>query len=104
MTADDAGDDHAEADDHVDGTSEALSHLQTTARELIGLARGVLDLAEELVEDPGAIGAVADALGSAVRSAARAGRRAASGLEDDGDGESDAGRSTGSHVQRIRVG
>lgn len=109
MTAeDDAHPDDDVHEDHAGGVApEGLVHLQSAARELIGLARAVLDLAEELVEDPSAVGPLADALGSVVRTAARAGRRAASGFNGDGgdeDNAGDAGESGRSHVQRIRIG
>lgn len=78
-----------------DRAAEGLAHLQAAARELIQAARAVLDVAEGLVEDPRAVTAVADAVGSIVKTAAGAGRRAA-GL-DDGTGEDSGG------VQRIRV-
>jgi hypothetical protein len=82
-----------------DRAAEGLAHLQAAARELIQAARAVLDVAEELVDDPGAAGALADAVGAVVRTAARAGRRAA-GQVDDGD---DGGPGRGG-VERIQVG
>lgn len=81
----------AEGDDRV---ADGLAHLQAAARELIQAARAVLDVAEGLVEDPSAVTAVADTVGSLVRTAARAGRRA---VDDAGGDESSHG------VERIRV-
>ena len=78
-----------------DRASEGLAHLQAAAREAIAAARAFLDVADELVGDPAAVSAVVDAVGSAVRVAARKGREAAgqrSGAEDDGG-----------HVEHIRV-
>ena len=77
-----------------DRAAEGLAHLQSAARELIQAARAMLDVAEELVEDPKAVTAVADVVGSVVRSAATAGRRAA-GVEVD--------EATTSGVERIKV-
>ena len=55
----------------------------------------MLDVAEDLVEDPKAVTAVADTVGALVRTAARAGRRAV---------EDDAATPGASHgVERIRV-
>ena len=66
-----------------DRAAEGLAHLQAAARELIQAARAVLDVAEELVEDPHTVTAVTDAFGLVMRSAAKAGRRAA-GVDDGG--------------------
>ena len=41
-----------------------LEHLQRAAREVIAASRALLDVAEELVEDPKAAAGVVDALGS----------------------------------------
>ena len=80
-----------------DRAADGLAHLQAAARELIQAARAMLDVAEGLVEDPSAVTAVADTVGSLVRTAARAGRRAV----DDAGG---AGSGDVSHgVERIRV-
>ena len=75
--------------------ADGLAHLQAAARELIQAARAMLDVAEGLVEDPSAVTAVADTVGSLVRTAARAGRRAV----DDAGSDDDAPPG----VQRIRV-
>jgi len=60
--------------DREDRAADGLAHLQAAARELIAAARAMLDVAEDLVEDPGTVTAVVDAFGSVVRTAARAGR------------------------------
>ena len=60
-----------------DRASDGLAHLQAAAREAIAAARAFLDVAEELVADPSAVTAIADAVGSVVRTAARRGREAA---------------------------
>ncbi len=49
-----------------------LDHLQRAAREMIAASRALLDVAEELIEDPKAAAGVIDLLGSV------AGRRGAS--------------------------
>jgi hypothetical protein len=41
-----------------------LDHLQRAARELIAASRALLDVAEELVEDPRAAAGIVDLLGS----------------------------------------
>ncbi len=76
-----------------DRAADGLQHLQAAAREAIAAARAFLDVAEELVADPAAASAIVDAVGSAVRSAARRGREVA-GHDDHDDG---------SHVEHIRV-
>ena len=77
-----------------DRAADGLAHLQAAARELIQAARAVLDVASDLVDDPKAVTAVADTLGSLVRSAASAGRRA---VHDDDPAPPSHG------VERIRV-
>jgi hypothetical protein len=83
--------------DAEERAAEGLTHLQAAAREAIAAARAFLDVAEDLVADPGAAAAIADALGTVVRTAAERGR-AALAREDGGDDGDDGGR-----VQRIRV-
>lgn len=80
-----------------DRAAEGLAHLQAAARELIAAARAMLDVAEGLVEDPRTVSAVVDAVGSVVRTAARAGR----GLTGGDAGKDDDGPSG---VERITVG
>ena len=77
-----------------DRAAEGLSHLQAAAREAIAAARAFLDVADELVADPAAVSAVVEAVGSAVRVAARRGRDAVAGSGDGDDG---------GHVERIKV-
>lgn len=77
-----------------DRAAEGLAHLQAAAREFIQAARAMLDVAEELVEDPGTVKTVADALGSVVKTAAQAGRRVASA----GDGSDDAAAGGVEHI------
>jgi hypothetical protein len=50
-----------------DRTSEAVTHLQNAAREMIAAARAFLDVAEELVEDPDAGEALLQSLGDVAR-------------------------------------
>jgi hypothetical protein len=91
---------------------DGLAHLQAAARELIKAARAVLDVAEELVDDPATVGTVAEAVGAVVHTAAQVGRRAVGQvMGDDGatdpDGDDAAtGRRGGptSGVERIRIG
>ena len=79
----------AEADPRVQA---GLDHLQRAAREVITASRALLDVAEELVEDPKAAAGLADLLGSVGTMAARfrppAGatqRPGADGFDDDDD-------------------
>ena len=82
--------------DGADPAAQGLHHLQAAAKELIAAARAFLDVAEDLVEDPGAVTSALDVVGSLVRTAARAGRAVGS--------TSDAGDAPDAGVQRIRVG
>ena len=74
---------------------EGLEHLQAAARELIAAARAVLDVAEELVNDPETVSTVVGAVSGLVQAA---GRAAAAGTGAAGG----AGPAT-DHVERIRV-
>lgn len=70
-----------------------LEHLQRAAREVIAASRALLDVAEELVEDPKAAAGIVDLLGSV------AGRRVkgpVSAVHDDDEGDEPP-------VQRIPV-
>lgn len=60
-----------------------LDHLQRAAREVIAASRALLDVAEELVDDPKAAAGVVDLLGSL---GAVAARRARSGVRHDAGG------------------
>ena len=67
---------------------DGLEHLQAAARELIAAARAMLDVAEDLVDEPGAVQDVVEFLGAAARSAVRSaglGGRSGGGDGDDGD-------------------
>lgn len=81
--------------DGEDRAADGLHHLQTAAREAIAAARAFLDVAEELVADPATVSSIVDAVGAAVRTAARAGREAtgATGSNDVPEGR----------VEHIRV-
>ncbi len=87
-----------------DRASEGLAHLQAAAREAIAAARAFLDVAEDLIADPSAAAAIADAVGSVVRTAAGRGGGVVGGLDAEAgavggdDHDHDDGR-----VQRIRV-
>lgn len=65
-----------------------LDHLQRAAHEVIAATRALLDVAEELVDDPRAAGGLVDLLGSlgglAARVAGPEDRPAGDGDEDDG--------------------
>lgn len=102
--------DDGHAHGHGGARSDGLEHLRAAAGELIQACRAVLDVAEELLDDPATVGAVADGLGSLLRGAADLGRRAASGVDLTGrstghDGGTDDGRDDAepSRVQRIKV-
>ena len=58
-----------------------LEHLQRAAREMIAASRALLDVAEELVEDPKAAAGVVDLLGSL----ADRGRSSTGPDDDEGD-------------------
>jgi hypothetical protein len=81
---------------------QGLEHLQAAARELIGAARAVLDVAEEVLDDPDALAGLAGmaaTLGEVGRRVTGAGTRPAPG------GGADARRGPGAEprVQRITV-
>ncbi len=88
-TADEAAAIHAGLEDRA---RDGLDHLQAAAKEMIKAARALLDVAEELVEDPSTVTAVVGALGSLVQAAT--GRVSVPQASDDDAGE---------RVQRIRV-
>ena len=62
-----------------------LEHLQRAAREMIAASRALLDVAEELVEDPKAAAGIVDLLGSVAPRRARgaAAPSSADGPDDD---------------------
>jgi hypothetical protein len=69
-----------------DRAREGIQHLQAVARELIHAARAVLDVAEDLIDDPAAIATLTGALG-AIGDAARRRATAPAAAEDDEDDE-----------------
>ena len=114
MTAD-ADPNEADAD-HRRAPTPPLDQLQAAGRELIGAVRAVLDVAEDLLDDPRTAEAVSATFASLERAATRAaatgrtaadawvGRRAGhggSGATDGDDDDDDDGPGPG--VQRIPV-
>lgn len=91
----------------LDGLDEraraGIEHLQAAAREAIGAARALLDVAEELVEDPAVVQSALGSLGSVLQAALGSVRvpRSAGGHVPDPGGEGDEGE--GGRVQRIKV-
>jgi hypothetical protein len=83
-------------DNRTDRARDGIQHLQGAARELIKAARALLDVAEDVVDDPAAIDTLIGALG-ALGDAARG--RITTPPEDDGD----AGGDPGAPVERITV-
>jgi hypothetical protein len=88
----------ASVSDKEDRAREGLEHLQAAARELIQAARAMLDVAEDLVNDPEAVASVAGTVG-ALGDLVRQRSRTASPRQPDGrdDGHDDPG------VERITV-
>lgn len=94
-----------------DRMTDGVAHLQAAARELIKAARAVLDVAEELVEDPATVGTMAEAVGAVVQTAAQVGRRTVGQALGGHGGDGAAGTVAGepgaagrSGVERIRIG
>jgi hypothetical protein len=83
-----------------DRAREGIQHLQAAARELIHAARALLDVAEDLIDDPAAIATLAGALG-AMGDAAR--RRATTPAGGEDDGEDAAGAVPEPAIERITV-
>jgi hypothetical protein len=83
-----------------DRARDGLQHLQAAARELIQAARALLDVAEDLVEDPAALATLAGAAG-AVGDAVR--RRAAAAPHGGAD-DVDDGVHPDTTIERIAVG
>ncbi|WP_421119779.1 hypothetical protein ACE2AJ_20890 [Aquihabitans daechungensis] len=79
--------------DHDPRLQAGLDHLQRAAREMIAASRALLDVAEELVEDPKAASGIIDLLGSV---AGRGERRPPHSPADGDDGDDPP-------VQRIPV-
>jgi hypothetical protein len=78
--------DRSSWEDHDPRIQAGLEHLQRAAREMIAASRALLDVAEELVEDPKAASGIIDLLGAV---AGRAGQGPAaahpSDVPDDDD-------------------
>jgi hypothetical protein len=74
-----------------DRAREGIQHLQAAARELIHAARALLDVAEDLVDDPAALATLAGALGAVGAAARERATMAAAGHDGDGEGGEDAG-------------
>jgi len=85
-----------------------IEHLQRAAREAIAASRALLDVAEDLVEEPGAVGGLLDLLGGVGGLATRLGAAGRGGVSGDGVYRGSA-RSSGEDddddppVQRIPV-
>ncbi|MCU1354422.1 MAG: hypothetical protein JWM05_3631 [Acidimicrobiales bacterium] len=88
---DDDDDRHGAADHAADPRlQEGLDHLQRAAREMIAATRALLDVAEELVDDPRAVGSIVAGFGSLAKAASRAtmgwsGSAGHGRADDDGD-------------------
>jgi hypothetical protein len=91
----------------LDGLDEraraGIEHLQAAAREAIGAARALLDVAEELVTDPAALQSALGSLGSVLQAALGSVRvpGSADGHVSDPGGDGDEGK--GGRVQRIKL-
>ncbi|HEY6415555.1 MAG TPA: hypothetical protein VIX41_04940 [Acidimicrobiales bacterium] len=87
-----------------DRAREGLQHLQAAARELIYAARALLDVAEDLIDDPAAIATLAGALGAMGDAARRrATTPAAAGDHGEHRGEDGAGAVPEPTIERITV-
>ncbi len=73
--------DTGDTGERADRTGDGVAHLQAAARELIAAVRAFLDVAEEVVEDPKAGGALLESLGDVARRVVPR-----NGATDDGDG------------------
>lgn len=82
-----------------DRAREGLQHLQAAARELIHAARALLDVAEDLVDDPAALATLVGALSSVGDLA----RRRAAVPDGDSAGAGDEPAESGSTIERITV-
>ena len=63
---------------------EGLAHVQAAALEMIKAARAFLDVAEDLVQDPGTARAVMTAAGTVAQAFAQAARPSQPPGDDDG--------------------
>jgi hypothetical protein len=86
-----------------DRAREGIQHLQAAARELIHAARALLDVAENVIDDPAAIATLAGALGAMGDLARR--RVDAAAATDNGEhgGEDGAGAVPEATIERITV-
>ncbi|MCU1369834.1 MAG: hypothetical protein JWO77_1028 [Ilumatobacteraceae bacterium] len=72
-------------DDQDQRVQAGLDHLQRAAREMIAASRALLDVAEELVDDPKAASGIIDLLGTVAGRGGRTSGRPAPGPGSDGD-------------------
>lgn len=72
-------------DDQDPRVQAGLDHLQRAAREMIAASRALLDVAEELVEDPKAASGIIDLLGSVAGRSGRVPGRPAPDPDDEDD-------------------
>lgn len=89
-----------------DAAARGVEALQAAAREMITAARAALDVAEDLVSDPGAAGGALAVFAGLARDAAQAatsasGRAHRGARSTGGDGDDEGGDDGG--VQRIPV-
>jgi hypothetical protein len=94
------GDGTDSTDDRSDRARQGMEHLQVAARELIAAARAALDVAEDVINDPDSVAALAGLLGT-VGELARRVTGAVPGPDDPGDEPESA--PAGARVQRITV-
>jgi hypothetical protein len=93
-----------------DRAREGIQYLQAAARELIHAARALLDVAEDVIDDPAAIATLMSALGAmgdaarrrATTAAATAAATTATSAAD-GDGEGEVGAVPEPTIERITV-
>jgi hypothetical protein len=89
-----------------DRAREGIQHLQAAARELIHAARALLDVAEDVIDDPAAIATLMSALGAmgdAARRRATAAATTAATSAADGDAEGEVGAVPEPTIERITV-
>lgn len=86
-----------------DRAREGLEHLQAAARELIEAARAVLDVAEDLVNDPETVASVVGTVGSLGDLVRHRAGTVARGRATPGDGSADTAGEHGGAVERITV-
>lgn len=80
-----------------DVVTKGVEALQSAAQEMIAAARAMLDVADELVRDPRAVGTVVEAMSSFARRPAGRPASSSPGRPDDDDDDGGGG------VQRIPV-